>query len=144
MTKVNVCLSFNGNCESAFTCYKSVFGGEFDCVARYKEMPPSAQYTISDAEKEKIMHIGLPISKETILYGCDTSEAWGTKVVLGNNINICINPDSEAEARRIFEALATGGKITMPLEKQFWGSLNGMVTDKFGVNWMVDYELGAK
>jgi PhnB protein len=144
MAKVNVYLSFNGDCESAFTFYKSVFGGEFNSVARYKDMPPMPNYTVADTDKEKILHIGLPISAETILLGCDTSEAWSGKIVMGNSIYICITPDSETDARRIFNALAVDGKITMPLEKQFWGSLNGMFTDKFGVNWMVDYGLCAK
>jgi PhnB protein len=101
-------------------------------------MPPSPQHSISDAEKEKILHIGLPISEETALFGCDTSEGWKTKMVEGNNIYICVNAGNEQEARRIFDALSAGGEITMPFEKQMWGSFNGMFTDKFGIHWMVD------
>ena len=139
MAKVNIYLTFSGNCEAAFNFYKSVLGGEFNHVARYKEMP--ADTPVPDADKEKILHIGLPVSKETILMGCDTSELFGTKVVAGSNFSITITPDNEAEARRMFGALAEGGTIGMPLEKQFWGSLSGALTDKFGINWMVDYSL---
>ena len=136
MTTVNIYLSFNGNCEKAFTFYKSVFGGEFNYVGRFKDMPPSEEYPMAEADKERIMHVGLPISKETILLGSDC-ESNGD-FVQGNNFSICINPDSEEEARRIFNALAEGGNVAMPLEKTFWSPLFGMLTDQFGINWMVD------
>ncbi len=141
MAIVNVYLAFNGSCEAAFNFYKSVFGGEFNYVGRYKDMP-SPEHPIPDSEKNKIMHIGLPISKETTLLGCDVwEEMMGQKFVAGNNFSICINPESEKEARRIFEALSAGGKVTMPLDKTFWGSLFGMFTDKFGISWLVDLAL---
>ena len=145
MAKINIYLTFSGNCEEAFNFYKSILGGEFNHVARYKDMP--AKTPVSDADGDKILFIGLPVSKETILMGCDAVrgfcwEAWGDEIKGGNNFSACISPDSEADARRIFSALAEGGKIVMPLEKQIWGSLNGLLTDKFGINWMVDYWLG--
>ena len=139
MATVNVYLAFNGNCEAVFNFYKSVFGGEFSYIGRFKDMPPSDQ-PIPDSEKEKIMHIALPISEETMLLGCDFSEAMtGQPFVAGNNFSILITPKSEEEARRLFEALSTGGTVTMPLEKTFWASLFGMFIDKFGISWMVDY-----
>lgn len=141
MATVNVYLAFNGNCEAAFNFYKSVFGGEFNYVGRFKDMP-SPDRPIPDSEKDKIMHVGLPVSKETMLLGCDMSEEMmGEKYVAGNNFSICISPESEEEARRIFDLLSAEGTVTMPLDKTFWGSLFGMLTDKFGTSWMVDYAL---
>ncbi len=141
MATVNCYLSFEGTCEAAFNFYKSVFGGEFTYVGRYKDMP-SPDQPIPDSEKEKIMHVGLPISKETALYGCDVSEVMGGfKLIPGNNFSICVSPESESEARRIFDALSAGGTVVMPMEKTFWGSLFGMAVDPFGINWMVDFGL---
>ena len=139
MATVNIYLNFNGNCETAFTFYKSVFGGEFNYICRFKDMPPSAEFAVADADREKILHVGLPISKETTLMGSDCDSK--VNFVSGNNFSICVSPDSFEEAQRIFNALADGGKIIMPLEKQFWGALNGMLVDKFGINWMVDMAL---
>lgn len=135
MATINCYLAFKGNCEEAFTFYKSVFGGEFSYIGRYKDMPASDQ-PIPEALQNKIMHVGLPISQETMLLGCDYED-----VILGNNISLCITPSSEEEAKRIFEKLSEGGKITMPLEKTFWNSLFGQFTDKFGILWMVDCPL---
>jgi PhnB protein len=141
MAVVNIYLSFDGNCENAFNFYKSIFGGEFYYISRYKDMP-SPERPLSDQEKEKIMHVGLPVSKETILLGCDIfSETQGEKFVAGNNFSICVSAENEEEARRIFNALSEGGTITMPLDKSFWGALFGMLIDRFGVAWMVDYSL---
>ena len=137
MTTINPYLSFNGNCEEAFNFYKSVFGGEFPYVGRFKEMP--AEYKVPEAEKEKIMHISLPISKETSLMGSDSSESFGHPSTAGDNFSISINADNEDEAKRFFNELSSGGTVKMPLEKTFWGSLFGMFIDKFGINWMVSY-----
>ncbi len=139
MTTINSYLSFNGNCEEAFTFYKSVFGGEFAYLGRYKDMP-AADKPIPDSEKEKIMHVSLPISKETMLFGADSSEMFGQKTKFGDNISLSVNTESETEAKRIFDALSVGGHIVMPLEKTFWGALFGMFADKFGVCWMVNYD----
>jgi PhnB protein len=140
MATVNIYLTFNGNCETAFTFYKSVFGGDFNYIGRFKDMPSAAGCAeVAEADREKIMHVGLPVSKETMLMGSDCDS--NTNFVQGNNFSICVTPDSVEDAGRIFNALAVGGKIIMPLEKQFWGSLNGMLVDKFGINWMVDMAL---
>ena len=143
MATVNVYLTFDGNCEEAFNFYKSVFGGELCNVCKYSDMPPMPNMPpLSDADKNKIMHICFPISQETALMGADFCEFEpGMKLNQGNNFTICINPKDEAEAQKLFDALAVGGQITMPLEKQFWGSLNGMLVDKFGIAWMVDFAL---
>ena len=141
MTTVNVYLTFKDNCEEAFNFYRSVFGGEFSYVGRFGDMPPQeGMPPVSEAEKNNIMHISLPISKETALMGSDTSEGYGSGVVVGNNCSVSINTDSKSEADRLFNQLSAGGKVTMPMEDTFWGSYFGMFTDKFGINWMVSFD----
>lgn len=135
---VNPYLTFDGNCEEAFNFYKSVFGGNFSYVGRFKEMPPSSEgKTVSESEGEKIMHISLPISKETALMGSDSSAEFGHATVFGNNFSISINAPSEKEGDRIYNELSAGGKSTMPMSKTFWGSYFGMLIDKFGIQWMI-------
>lgn len=142
MTTVNIYLIFQGNCKEAFDFYKSIFGGEYPYVGTFGEMPPhDGAPPIPDEMKDKIMHMSLPISKETILMGSDTGGEWGNNTVIGNNFSISVNTGSMEEATRIFKGLAKGGKITMPLEKTFWASYFGMLTDKFDINWQVNCEL---
>lgn len=136
MTIVNPYLNFDGNCEEAFNFYKSVFGGNFATVMRYKEMP--AEYQPAENEREKIMHMALPIGQSSMLMGSDTPVAMGPTTV-GSNVSISINAASEAEATKLFNGLSAGGQVTMPLAKAFWGDYFGMCTDKFGVQWMVSY-----
>jgi PhnB protein len=141
MTVVNPYLNFDGNCEEAFNFYKSVFGGEFQTVMRYKEMPAEEMgesHQMPASEGEKIMHMALPIGQSTMLMGSDTPPGMGPTPI-GKNISIAINAGSEAEANKLFKGLSAGGQVTMPLEKAFWGDLFGMLTDKLGVQWMVSY-----
>lgn len=98
------------------------------------------QPPIPELEGAKIMHISLPIGKGSILMGSDSSEAFGHTTNIGNNFSISINADSEEEANRLFTGLSAGGKITMPLDKTFWGAYFGMFTDKFDIQWMVDFD----
>ena len=139
MTTVNAYLTFNGNCEEAFNFYKSVFGGDFTYIGRFKEMPGDAGKSMPEEDGNKIMHVSLPISKETMLMGSDTGGEWATSFSQGNNFSISITTDSKAEADRLFNGLSAGGNITMPLDKTFWGEYFGMFTDKFGVNWMMSF-----
>jgi PhnB protein len=140
MPQVNPYLNFQGNCEEAFNLYRSVFGGEFDRVARFKDMPPAEGKEISAEEGEKIMHISLHLSAETVLMGSDVGGDWAKYTVEGNNVQLSVNADSEEEATRLFNGLAEGGQVNMPLAKMFWGAFFGMLTDKFGINWMVNYD----
>ena len=141
MAVVNPYLTFSGNCEEAFTFYKSVFGGDFQYVGRFKEMPPMEGCApVPEAEGEKIMHISLPISKETILMGSDSSDAFGQATIVGTNFTISINTTSQEEADKLFNGLSAGGKVTMPMDKTFWGSYFGMFVDKFSIQWMVSFE----
>ena len=137
MTAINPYLNFDGNCEEAFDFYKSVFGGEFLTVMRFKDVP--AEYQMAESEGQKIMHVALPIGQGTILMGSDTPAAMGP-VTNGNNYSIAIGTESEAEAARLFKGLSAGGQVTMPLDKAFWGAYFGMLTDKFGIQWMVSYD----
>ncbi|MBK8984452.1 MAG: VOC family protein [Ignavibacteria bacterium] len=141
MTTVNVYLTFNGNCLEAFNFYKSVFGGEFPYVGKFSDMPSGeGMPPVPDSEKDKIMHISLPVSKETTIMGSDSSEAFGQNIVAGNNFSISINTDSKEEADRFFSGLSEGGEITMPMNNTFWGAYFGMFTDKFGINWMINVD----
>ena len=142
MTTVNIYLTFNGDCEDAFHHYKAVFGGEYQSISRFGEMPPQeGMPPIPDDQKDKIMHVSLPISNETILMGSDTGGEWGREYKAGNNFSISISTETIEEADRIFSELSNGGKVTMPMDKTFWGSYFGMFSDKFGINWMINVNL---
>jgi PhnB protein len=138
MTKFNPYLNFAGNTEAAFNFYKSVFGGEFTSVVRFKDMPMEGVSIPKEAEN-KIMHIGLPIGKDQVLMGTDALESLGQKVVQGNNVHLSIHPDSKKEADRLFTTLSEGGKVEMPIADQPWGDYYGSFKDKFGVQWMINY-----
>ncbi|MEX0273182.1 MAG: VOC family protein [Flavobacteriaceae bacterium] len=145
MTTVNVYLTFNGNCEEAFTFYKSVFGGEFPYVGRFSEMPPQeGMPPIDEKDKHLIMHISLPIGGDTILMGSDSVGEWAQGLQKGTNFSISINTDTKEEADRIFAQLSKGGKVTMPLHDSFWNAYFGMFTDKFGIQWMINVNLEEK
>ncbi len=140
MATINPYLNFNGTTEEAFNFYKSIFGGEFTTFQRFSDVPAGEGQQINEAEGNLIMHVALPLSKETILMGSDVPSHF-PPVVMGTNFSISVNPDSEEDTKRIFTALAAGGNITMPLDKMFWGAYFGMCTDKFGISWMVNYQL---
>src|SRR5689334_3425355 len=140
-TTINPYLTFNGNCEEAFNFYKQVFGGKFGYLGRFKEMPPQeGQPPVAETEGDKIMHVSLPISKETILMGSDSSEAFGQATVPGNNFSVSISAPSTQKADTLFKGLASGGEVTMPMNKTFWGSYFGMLKDKFGIQWMISFD----
>jgi PhnB protein len=144
-TTISPYLTFAGNCEEAFNYYKSVFGGQFTYMGRFKEMPPmEGQPPMSEADGEKIMHVSLPISTETFLMGSDSSEAFGQATVMGNNFSVSVNARNNTEADRLYHGLSAGGHATMPMSKTFWGSYFGMCTDKFGIQWMVSVEEAKK
>lgn len=137
MTVINPYLTFQGNCEEAFKYYKEVFGGEFSYMGRFSEMPPQEGVTLSEEDGNKIMHMSLPISKETILMGSDSGGEWAPQMIVGNNISLSVTAESKEDADRFFNMLSDGGKVTMPMDQTFWGDYFGMCTDKFGINWMV-------
>lgn len=145
--QLNHYLNFHGNTEAAFNFYKSVFGGEFSPLMRYGDMPAQDGVTLSDADKQKIMHISLPINESTVLMASDVNEQFCAQTnqpfTVGTNHYISINLDSseQAKAKPLFDALSANGSIEMPLDKTFWGALYGAFTDQFGIKWMVNCQL---
>jgi len=139
MIKLNPYLNFPGNTEEAFQFYKSVFGGEFLSVVRFKDMPMPGAPLAKDSEN-KIMHIALPIGDQ-VLMASDAIGEWANKFVVGTNSYITIVPDSKAEADRIFKGLSAGGQVQMPMADQPWGAYYGSFQDRFGVQWMINYPL---
>ena len=138
MSAINPYLTFKGNCEEAFNHYKSVFGGEFTYIGRFGEMPPQEGKSMPAEDADKIMHVSLPIGSNQLM-GSDTGGEWAAHTVIGNNYSISVSADSKEDADRIFNGLAEGGNITMPLADTFWGDYFGMCTDRFGINWMMSY-----
>ncbi|WP_144282896.1 VOC family protein [Chryseobacterium echinoideorum] len=140
MATVNVYLTFNGNCRQAFEFYQSVFGREIPYMGTFGDMPPLEGKEMPEHEKDKIMHVCLPISNETMLMGSDTGGEWASQFKEGNNYAVSINTETREEADQLFNGLSNDGNITMPMADTFWGAYFGMFTDKFGINWMVNYD----
>ena len=138
MATLNPYINFNGNAAEAFNFYKSVFGGEFEKVARYKDFS-SPEHPISESDGNRIMHIALPIGKSGMLMGSDVLEVMGKVNEEDNRSSIAIIAESREEADKLFNGLSKGGKIEMPLADSPWGSYFGMFADKFGVKWMIDF-----
>ena len=140
MARVSTYLNFPRNTEEAFNFYKDVFGGEFGGggrIARFSDVPPAdGMPPLPDADKNLVMHIELSILGGHVLMGTDAPESMGFTVNFGNNVYINLEPDSRAETKKLFGALAAGGKVTMELQDMFWGAYFGSCTDKYGVQWM--------
>lgn len=140
MARIDTYLNFNGNTEEAFNFYKTVFGGEFAALMRYSEAPGCDEMPIAESEKDKIMHVALPIgTKGDVLMATDTPESMG-QLTEGNNLSIAYSADSRDEAERIFNALSDGGKVETPIQDMFWGAYWGAIKDKFGIGWMVSHD----
>jgi PhnB protein len=141
MTTVNIYLNFNGNCEQAFDFYKSVFRLEYSYFSRFKDMPQTeSMASLSKDEAQRVLHVALPISKETVLFGSDTIGEKSSNLVKGNNFSVNVTVDSVEEANRLFKHLSVGGHVIVPLNTTFWGAYFGQFTDKFGINWMISFE----
>lgn len=139
MAILNVYLNFPGNTEEAFNFYKSVFGGEFTMLQRFKDTPHGEKMAPNDLDK--IMHVRLNVGKDMDLMGSDNVEsASPVKFVAGNNFSISVQAESKEEADKIFNGLAAGGKVDMPLQDTFWKAYFGMLKDKFGIAWMINYQ----
>lgn len=136
MKAITIYLNFNGNTEEAFNFYKDVFGGEFTLLDRFEITPGSEK--MSSEDRKLILHVTLDIGNGVELMGSDVP-SFREKVVPGSNAHYAIFVDSAEEADRIFARLSVGGKVTLPMADMFWGSYYGTVTDKFGINWMVDF-----
>jgi PhnB protein len=137
MKSVNPYLNFPGNTEEAFDFYKSVFGGEFAMVARFRDL--GADAGIAEKDLDKIMHISLPLGEHTVLMATDAVASMGQSLTVGNNFSISLETGSAVEAEKLFGALSDGGSVSMPLGKTEWAELFGACTDRFGVQWMLNY-----
>lgn len=140
MPRVSTYLNFTRSTEAAFTFYKTVFGTEFrGGIMRFKDAPGCGeQAPLSEADQELVMHMELPILGGHILMGTDAPESMGFTLTQGNNVYINLEPDNRAETDRLFQALAEGGTVEMPLKEMFWGDYFGCLTDRFGIHWMVN------
>ncbi len=138
MAQINPHINFNGNAEEAFTFYKSVFGGEFAMIMRFKDLS-SPEFPVAKGEADKIMHIALPVGKN-VLMGNDIPENMGRVNENENRSKISISAESKEEADKLFNGLSAGGKIEVPISDSPWGSYFGMFRDKYGIEWMVDYD----
>ena len=139
MVTINPHINFNGNAEKAFTFYKSVFGGEFAKIIRFKDLA-SPEFPVAEKEKNKIMHIVLLIGKTSMLMANDVPEIMGKTNENENRSKIVISAESKEEADKLFNGLSAGGKIEMPIADSPWGSYFGMFRDKYGIEWMVDFD----
>ena len=142
MALINPYINFNGNAEEAFNFYKSVFGGEFAKIMRFKDLS-NPEFPVSEKEANKIMHIALPIGKN-ILMANDVPEIMGQVNEIENRSKISISAESKEEADKLFNGLSAGGQIEMPIADSPWGSYFGMFRDKFGIEWMVDFDQNYK
>ena len=142
MALINPHINFNGNAEEAFHFYKSVFGGEFAKIMRFKDIASQnfgTDYPVAANEAEKIMHIALPIG-QNILMANDVPESMGRVNENENRSKIAISAASREEAAKLFNGLSAGGNIEVPITDSPWGSYFGMFRDKFGIEWMVDFD----
>jgi PhnB protein len=138
MAQINPHINFNGNAEEAFTFYKSVFGGEFAKIMRFKDIS-SPEFPVTENDANKIMHIALPIGKN-ILMANDVPESMGQTNENENRSKISISAESKEEADKLFNGLSVGGQIEAPIGDSPWGSYFGMFRDKYGIEWMVDFD----
>jgi len=139
MALINPFIHFNGNTEEAFTFYKSVFGGEFAKIMRYKDLS-SPGHPVAENDANRLMHIALPIGKSNVLMASDVLEIMGQVTENDNRNTISISAESREEADKLFNGLSEGGKIEMPIADGPLGFYFGMFADKYGIQWMVDFD----
>ena len=139
MRAINPWINFNGNAEEAFTFYKSVFGGEFAKIVRFKDIS-SAEFPLPENEADKIMHIALPISKHNVLIANDIPEFMGRVDENENRSKIFVNAENREEADKLFNGLSAGGTIEGPIGDSPWGTYAGMFRDKYGIEWIVEFD----
>lgn len=142
MALINPHINFNGNAEEAFNFYRSVFGGEFAMIMRFKDMA-SPDFQVPEHEANKVMHIALPIGPN-VLMGNDVPEIMGRTNENENRSKIAVSAETKEEADRLFHGLSAGGVVEMPIADSPWGSYFGMFRDKYGIEWMVDFDARYK
>jgi PhnB protein len=139
MRTINPWINFNGNAEEAFTFYKSVFGGEFTKIVRFKDLA-NEEFTVPEAEAEKIMNIVLPIGKHNVLVANDVPEFMGRVSETENRSKIFVCADSREEAEAVFNGLSAGGEVEGPIGDSPWGTYAGMFRDKYGIEWIIEFD----
>lgn len=140
MASVSTYLNFPRTTEQAFAFYKTVFGTDYSRpIARFGDMPADAGCPpMSDADKQLVLHVSLPILGGHVLMGTDCVESMGQTFTRGTNVSINLQPDTRAEAKRLYDALSAGGEVGMPLQDMFWGDYFAAFTDQFGTQWMIN------
>jgi PhnB protein len=141
MARVSTYLLFDRNCEEAFNFYRSVFGGEFEFggMQRMSDVPlQEGVPPIAEEDKNLVMNVGLKILGDHVIMGSDVVQSMDFKLMPGNHMYITLEPDSRADADRLFAALSEGGKVERPMQETFWGDYHGSLTDKFGIGWMIN------
>ena len=145
MIKVHSYLNFNGNCEAAFNFYKQVFNAEFSGIYRFGDMPEDPNYPIPEADKDKVMHVGLPINEYTMLMGSDCLESFGQKAISGSTTYIMLDVETADEAKSLHDSLTVNAqKIEMDLGETFYAELFSSFVDQFGIAWMIHFEGNKK
>jgi PhnB protein len=139
MKAINPWINFNGNAEEAFTFYKSVFGGEFKKIVRFNDIA-SAEFPVAADDANKIMHIALPIGKNNVLIANDVPGFLGRVDENENRSKIAVSADSREEADKIFNGLSAGGTVEMPIDDSPWGTYASMFRDKYGIEWIVEFD----
>jgi PhnB protein len=139
MALINPHINFNGNAEEAFTFYKSVFGGEFAKIIRFKDLA-GPEFPVAEKEENKIMHIALPVGKSNRLMANDVPEIMGRTNENENRSKIVINTESKEEADKLFNGLSVGGQIEGPIGDAPRGSYFGCFRDKYGIEWIVEFD----
>jgi PhnB protein len=142
MRTINPWINFNGNAEEAFTFYKSVFGGDFAKIIRFSVLA-SPEFPVAENEANKIMRIALPVGKHNVLIGNDVPEFMGRVNESENRSKISVSAESMEEADKIFNGLSAGGDIEGPIGDTPWGSYAGMFRDKYGIEWIVEFDPAA-
>jgi PhnB protein len=137
--KIHSYINFGNRAEEAFRFYQKALGGKLTEIHRFGSMPQQGGFELTPEQKNLVMHVGLELPDGQMIMASDMIAGMGPPRVEGNNISISVHPDSQPDADRIFNALAQGGTITMPIANQFWGDYFGSLTDRFGINWMVNY-----
>lgn len=140
MAVINPYIAFNGNAEEAFNFYKLAFGGEFSKVVRFKDMPGDLNNQVTEEEGNKIMHIALPIGRDNFLMGNDVPKFMGVVNEKENRSKISVAAESKDEADKLFQSLSAGGTVEFPMADSPWGSYFGMFRDKYGIEWMIDFD----
>ncbi|MVN92176.1 VOC family protein [Mucilaginibacter aquatilis] len=143
MRAINPWINFNGNAEEAFAFYQSVFGGEFTKVVRFKDLS-GPDYRVAEDEADKIMYIGLPLGKNNVLIANDVPGVLGSVSESENRSKIHVNAESRQEAENIFNGLSAGGDVEGPIDDSPWGTYAGMFRDKYGIEWIIEFDADYK